>query len=438
MKKLLAVIPAFVLTLGLCACVHTPNVENTASSVTSFVADITGDVLCDSKVSVEVPEEAGGIVSCQWYVGGRPLQGATDHTLHIPATAGEKKLKVVVQTQNGTAESDEITIQGTEGATRSMAGLYYDIKIIGRCVIAGDIVTADFSGSGFEMNLNIAGGDVKLDFFAGQNLYLAVYVDGELVDRPYFKSGQQTLTIPVPRGDHTLKVLKETEITGPNINLQALTFDGQVLDRPDDKELFIEFIGDSISCGDGALGTYTAGQAWSLEDHSATNAFPYYTAQALDADYSVVARGGIGLVNKVNGIHMLSLYPRANVYRSDTPYVHHRTTDIAVIALSSNDKKHGVADFRKNLEAMIDMLRSTHGADMQIVWLGQTEEQYDAALEIIKEREKTDSRLHALFFDYGGSGSAALATQTEGHPNAAEQKELSDALVKFLKEKGIV
>ena len=45
-----------------------------------------------------------------------------------------------------------------------MAGLYYDIKIIGRCVIAGDIVTADFSGSGFEMNLNIAGGDVKLVF----------------------------------------------------------------------------------------------------------------------------------------------------------------------------------------------------------------------------------------------------------------------------------
>ena len=119
-------------------------------------------------------------------------------------------------------------------------------------------------------------------------------------------------------------------------------------------------------------------------------------------------------------------------------YTPSRSADVVIVELSSNDKKHDIAEFQKNLEVMIDMLRQTHGEDAQIVWLGQTRDQYDAAMRIIKEREYLDDGLHALFFDYGGNGSAALANQKEGHPNAAEQKELSDALVEYLKNNGIV
>jgi lysophospholipase L1-like esterase len=41
-------------------------------------------------------------------------------------------------------------------------------------------------------------------------------------------------------------------------------------------------------------------------------------------------------------------------------------------------------------------------------------------------------------FAYGGSGSAALATQSKGHPNAAEQQEIADKIYEFLKEKDLI
>ena len=55
---------------------------------------------------------------------------------------------------------------------------------------------------------------------------------------------------------------------------------------------------------------------------------------------------------------------------------------------------------------------------------------------IIAGRKSFDDRLYAFSYPYGTSGSGP-ESQPKGHPNAAEQKELSDALVAFLIENGI-
>jgi len=410
------------------------------TTVPTFSASIDGDALCDTKITGKVAAEAGSILSCQWYLDGKPLAGAVEKTLHVPVTADGKKLKFTAITKNGIAESEEITVIGAESETRSMAGIFHDVKIIGRCIIQDTAVTADFSASGFEANLKVNSGDVKLNFKAHQNLYLAVYVDGKLTDRPRFDAGDRTLKIKVSAGAHTIKVLKETEVTtaGPSLTLNSLTFDGDILERPADKELFIEYTGDSIVCGDGALGKYQYGKIWGLQDHSGTNSFAYFSAETLDADYSLFARGGIGLLKPAGDYTMGDLYYRANLYRDDSTYTYPRTPDIIIMKLGSNDGTDDLPGFKLALERFIDLIRTIHGSEPKLVWTGSNNQQKNVMNEIIAERSRTDKNLYAFCFAYGGSGSAALADQTAGHPDAAEQKAYGDALVQFLRDNNLV
>lgn len=405
----------------------------------AFSATIDGDAVCDTKITASVAKEAGSIISCQWYLDGKPLAGAVEKTLHVPVTAGGKKLKFTAVTKNGRAESEEISVTGTESETRSMAGIFHDVKIIGRCIILDTAVTADFSGSGFEANLKVNSGDVKLSFQAHHDLHLIVYVDGKQVDRPRFNTGERTLTIPVSAGEHTIKVLKETEVStgGASLTLKSLSFDGDILERPADKDLYIEYVGDSIVCGDGALGKYTFGQIWKLEDHSATNSFAYFASETLDADYSLFARGGIGLLQPAGDYVMGDLYYRANLYRDDSSYTYPRTPDIIVMKLGSNDGTSDLPAFKKALEQFIDLVRMIHGSEPKLIWTGSNELQRNVMNEIIAARAGKDNNLYAFCFGYGGSGSAALATQTAGHPDAAEQKAYGDALVQFLKDNNL-
>lgn len=443
MKKAFALIlTAAALLSCLSGCGKNAGDEQTPPETTlpTFSASIDGDAVCDAKITGSVAKEAGSIVSCQWYLDGKPLVGAVEKTLHVPVTAGGKKLKFTAVTKNGYAESEEISVTGTEAARRSMAGIFHDVKIIGRCIIQNTSVTADFSGCGFEANLRVNSGKVKLHFQAHQNLYLIVYVDGKQVDRPMFKAGEQTLNISVPTGEHTVKVLKETEVTtdGASLTLNSLEFDGDILERPKDKDLFIEYTGDSIVCGDGALGKYKKGQIWKLEDHSATNSFAYFSAEALDADYSLFARGGIGLLKPAGAYTMGDLYYRANLYRNDEPYTYARTPDIIIMKLGSNDGTSDLPGFKLALEKYIDLIRTIHGPAVKLVWTGSNDAQCNVMEDIINARSGEDDNLYAFCFSYGGSGSAALATQSAGHPDAAEQKAYADGLVKFLKDNDLV
>lgn len=94
-------------------------------------------------------------------------------------------------------------------------------------------------------------------------------------------------------------------------------------------------------------------------------------------------------------------------------------------------------DVTGKLLLMIDMIREIHGADVKIVWAGKNQSQLDCMKNIISERADTDPNLYAMRYEYGGSGSAALASQTSGHPGAEEQKGFADALVAFLKENNL-
>ena len=426
-----------ILLLLLTACSNTPATPTEAPP--AFALTIEGTVANDSPVTAKVPDGVGEITSYQWYLDGAPIYGATSQTLHIPTAAGDKALKVRAYTATGYGESELITVTNNPSDTRSFAGLYHEAKMYGRCNIYGTSVSADWSASGFEINLELDKPGVTLNYTLSAHNLIVVCVDGVQTQRLKLNKNLNTVELDVPAGKHTLMVVKDSEVRTDtfSLDLNSLTFSGKVLERPADKELFIEIIGDSISCGDGALGVYQAGKVWKLEDHSATNSFGWFAAKDLNADYSIIGKGGIGLTTEAGPHNMTALYPYENLYRDETPYTPKRIPQIVVVELSSNDKKHGEAVFEDKLNAMIDTIRGFYGADTHIIWLGRTDSQYAVMQKIMEERKDTDPNLHAVYFYYGGSGSAAQSSQTSGHPNSAEQKELADALVKYIKDNNL-
>ena len=330
------------------------------------------------------------------------------------------------------------------------------IKPIGRvCEVQGKM-SGFWSACGFEINL-CANSDCSLRLLCETNdiVYLAVYVDGVKQERANAITAEMgDLYVALEKGEHTVRIVRDTQI-----NKEAdkyfyyclIEFDGKILKRPFDNEFYIEIIGDSIACGDGALGVYEEGKAWkNPEDHSAVAGFAYKLAEDLCADYSIVARGGIGLLKDNSGSQesekkelrttMQDIYGFTNGYfdmeRKQNRYKFRRKPDLIILELSGNDITAKEDEWKACVEDFIKTIRKENGKSVPIIWSGRNKIHAETINTIIEEGKIKN--FYACKYLYGGSGSAALTTQKSGHPSAAEQTEISDNLLKFINSNGLL
>jgi lysophospholipase L1-like esterase len=116
-------------------------------------------------------------------------------------------------------------------------------------------------------------------------------------------------------GEHTVRILKESEALVGTAQLIEVSVaeGGELLPPPPAPERRIEFIGDSLTTGYGNEGT-DAACPFSSNTQAFTKAFPWLTAQWLDADVDVVAWAGRGVARNWDGGTeglIPTLYPRA-------------------------------------------------------------------------------------------------------------------------------
>ena len=177
------------------------------------------------------------------------------------------------------------------------------IKALGRTQAGGRGILGDWSGSGFEMNVSGNGGAMSVGIETSYECSWAILVDGEQVFWERIKPADKSLNVDIPAGNHKVTVIKESELSNSETaycDLTTLTFGGNIEAAPANKDILIEFVGDSYTCGHGTIGEYVAGTVWSAYDHSFLHAYPWYTTQILDADYTIAAKGGIGLFKGIS------------------------------------------------------------------------------------------------------------------------------------------
>lgn len=176
-----------------------------------------------------------------------------------------------------------------------------NIKINGRYVSDNEAIHFFWTGSSIEMNLKAKELYILVEgLFSFLEHYIAIEINGVITQRimldgskqwiPVFKNFDNSIIINV-------RIIKEVQAMSEDpehiLNIYSLKTDGELLAVNNDK-LKIEFIGDSITSGEGSIGTDIDGP-WISHYFSHIRSYPYMLSKLLDADYRIFSKSGWGV-----------------------------------------------------------------------------------------------------------------------------------------------
>lgn len=206
-----------------------------------------------------------------------------------------------------------------------------------------------WSGSGVRARLDGARLQIEADVPESDHTpWLAVTVDGAPAARFALRPGLHRYDAlgGMEAGiAHEVAILRDTQPTdvdGGPLVLKAIYTDGTPR-APRERPRLIEFVGDSLTVGEGTVGPRDA-MEWRMAWISNQFAFPSLVAEALDADKRVIALGGWGayLSYDANPDHAIGkIYDRlcGAAPAGNIPYdfAAQRRADAVVINLGTND-----------------------------------------------------------------------------------------------------
>lgn len=218
------------------------------------------------------------------------------------------------------------------------------INIYGRSYITDNKLNLDQCANGVE--LAIIGDSLSADITSTTSdstteSYIRVYVDGdEEGKRIQIADGTNTYKLAdgLANGYHKIRLVKATEMLHSSwkvSNFSATAF----ATLPEKSDLKIEFIGDSITAGNANLGS--SGDDWSVGNSDSAKTYAYFTAQRLNADYSIVAMSGICVkaYHWVKNINMSTLYAYVSNINTQA-YSFDFKPDVVVLNLGTNDANY--------------------------------------------------------------------------------------------------
>ncbi len=325
-------------------------------------------------------------------------------------------------------------------------------RTLGRTYVKGDRLYLDFSNTGIHFVADCKD-VVSVQIFINSERvvaanYFSIYIDGELsptrlyVDKSI--SGQSfVIARGLEPGVHEFRLVNQTQFIWTQASLGEITLQGEFLKKPAQRELFLEFYGDSISNG---ANVYMGGT--SVHTTDSTKSYAWLTAEALNADMSGVGCSAIGLTcNNRNFIMKDLLHHCGAQYSSgadkngvllmeDIPlYDFARIPDAVVIALGTNDGANAEKEiFKTELTRLVNHLREKYGKDVPIVYLtGYSAGAYNTvAPKLLEDMGGEAANLFVCKLSYASVPKAEGGDGT--HPNVETSQVMARELSSFLKD----
>ena len=207
-----------------------------------------------------------------------------------------------------TEETDE-SLEPDTYETRTYETKTYEaeeqyVKMLGRTHNENGVLWLAHSASGVEFTVKGTQCSVKIvgdsmTGVEGSQARFAAYVDGERVLDEMINQKEAVYDIFSFETERevTVTLLKVSEAANSILGIDEITVAAADSIAPTaEKNLKIEFIGDSITCGYG-VDDEDRNHHFSTNTEDATKAYAYKTAQLLDADYSLVSYSGNGIVS---------------------------------------------------------------------------------------------------------------------------------------------
>lgn len=342
------------------------------------------------------------------------------------------------------------------------------VKLLGRtqpmldknllCAFSGSGAEFDFTGRRLELTLQ---GDSAANEQQRENCArVAIYVNDERVQDIMLTSKLQTVTVTDSEEVQTVRVrivkLSETAMSTVAIRPVELQ-SGESIRPAENRAHTIEFIGDSITCGYG-VDDENRNHHFSTETEDVTKAYAWKTAQALDADYSMVSISGYGIISgytdnpdkKVEAQRLPDYYDKlGNCYASYGSGIQPQmikwdfarfVPEVIVINLGTNDASYCGQDAAKQQEytdayaAFLKTIRENNPDAEIFCTLGLMGQELCGAMERAAEQytaETGDTRVHTLRLAVQDQ---TLGVAADWHPTEANHEIAAEALAKAIRD----
>ncbi|MBQ7046050.1 MAG: hypothetical protein IJN65_06120 [Clostridia bacterium] len=320
-------------------------------------------------------------------------------------------------------------------------------KYTNRATMAPQGIKFNTTADGVEFKVNCKGQLAvnltvdSLNTSAGFGMYFTVYLDGirQQTRHHVNQKGKVELLVAegLSDGEHHVEIYRQTESKyGGDVYLTSVSCNGTLGSKPADRDVYIEFIGDSITAGYGSVKDkvdmqVTTGDAPGIQDGTGTYAF--LAAKRVNADIAVVARTGIGVVKGYEPVLNGQKQTMAEVYdyfpdlTLQNKFTYTRTPDIYVINLGTNDLGNGVtaAQLETGMKQLINKLLGNN-PKAKIVLVGGM------------ATSGVDNTINKIYSQLGGENAGIYKLITKPspnfHPNSVEHNEYSVQLTKVLQK----
>ncbi len=324
------------------------------------------------------------------------------------------------------------------------------IHYAGRILFAPD--AAEFIWSGSSATINFNGTDIKatLKDEGGEN-YFKVIVDGTVLPDIHLDTVKHSYTLAagLPNRKHTLQLFKRTEWVRGNTWLYNFELDrnSTVAAAPPAKKRKIEFYGNSITCGYAVLDTAGKDRGSApFEDNYLS--YAAITARHFNAEYSCIARSGIGVLVSWFPQIMPEMWDLLDPSDSPSKWDFRKyTPDIVVINLFQNDSwivlKPDQPEFKHRFDTtaptaetivaayqtLVQNIRNKYPRAHIICALGNMDATKEGSPwpHYIEQAVSNlhDNKITTHFFPY---------KNTPGHPSQSEQQAMADDLINYIEK----
>ncbi|MDR3148447.1 MAG: NAD(P)H-dependent oxidoreductase [Oscillospiraceae bacterium] len=246
------------------------------------------------------------------------------------------------------------------------------IKKLGRGNHNGELI---YNASGVLFNAKFSELWVNLtSHYTAHEQWVAVLLNGTFISRFMVQPGNSKLCLLRGLDPATAKevtIIRDTQLMiGETLTLHGLELDGELLPVRE-RKLKIEFIGDSITSGEGAIGS-AAEQDWAGAFFSTLNPYTWKLAEKLDAELRVFSQSGFGVTCTWDGNDFGALpafYENERIFMRDKNDFSEWQPDAVVINLGTNDVSGNAAP-DKFQAAVLDFLRLVRRCNpsAHIVW----------------------------------------------------------------------
>ena len=342
--------------------------------------------------------------------------------------------------------------------TIDITPLFPGIRLIGRMDSEQRPPALDWTGSGMEFRFRGTDAWVKLEApVASPIMWMIVLADGQPVTRfpvePGIRLYPMLLGLEADK-ERTVTLMKETQCMPDNpaatVLLHSLRIDGELTELPV-REKKIEFIGDSLTSGEGALAAKD-NEEWVTPWFTARGNYSWYACEALNAERQILSQSGWGVCwdwQHTEANNMSDAYeytvgvlhgPEAEARGCSKPWDFSLwQPDIVCIRLMTNDnngmneRQSFETDRETAVRGGMDLIRKVrkHNPQAKIVWiLPGTDCHPELAAEAVR-RLQQEGMKELYSFTLPDYGPADLGARW--HPNAEWNRMAGKLLGDYLK-----